>query len=194
MFRKIGVLFLVALSHLSQAQTAITPEWLWSLGRVSEPSISPDRRTVLYGITYYDLKENKGNRDLYVVSVSGSEPQRLTNSPGSELQATWRPDGKKIGYLSAESGEMQLWEMTPDGGNKRQITTVPGGISGYSYSPDGQHLCYAASVKLDQTLQDKYPDLPKADAALYDGLMYRHWDSWADGHYQHLFCELLSRR
>jgi len=29
------------------------PEVLWSFGRLSDPQVSPDGRTVLYGVSYY---------------------------------------------------------------------------------------------------------------------------------------------
>jgi len=49
----------------------MTPEALWSFGRLSEPEVSPDRQTILYGVTYYDLAQNKGNRELYTIGTDG---------------------------------------------------------------------------------------------------------------------------
>ena len=40
----------------------LTPETLWSLGRVGEFRVSPDRSQVLFSITYFDIPLNKGNR------------------------------------------------------------------------------------------------------------------------------------
>lgn len=173
------------------AQKSITPEWLWSLGRVSEPKVSPDGSMVLFGVAYYSMADNKGNRDLYTIPVGGGTAQRVASTPFSENQAVWKPGKRIIGYLSSESGTPQLWEINPDGTGKTQITNVAGGILGFKYSPNGKALCYAASVKLDTLLLDRYPDLPKANAQLFDALMYRHWDSWADGTYQHLFYTTL---
>ena len=34
---------------------------------------------------------------------------------------------------------------------------------------------------------DIYEDLDKAKAYVYDDLMYRHWDTWKDGSYSHLY-------
>ncbi|MCE1200123.1 MAG: peptidase S9, partial [Marinilabiliales bacterium] len=165
----------------------MTPEVLWSFGRVGAFQVSPDGRSVLYDVTYFNISENKSYRDLYLVPVSGGAAVRLTDTPEKESEAAWRPDGKKIGYISTRTGEPQLWEINPDGTNPVQVSKVKDGIAGFGYSPDLKHIFYIANVKLDQDVHDKYPDLPLANARLYDDLMYRHWDTWSDGTYQHVF-------
>ncbi len=156
----------------------LTPEVLWSFGRIGEPAISPDGSTVLYSVTNYNIEENKSYRDLYTVSVSGGEKVKLTDTPEKESSASWRPDGKKIGYLSSKSGDMQLWEMDLDGTNSIQVTEIKGGITGFKYSPDGSKLLFAADVKVENDIHDLFPDLPKANAFLKTDLMYKHWDEW----------------
>jgi dipeptidyl aminopeptidase/acylaminoacyl peptidase len=157
----------------------MTPEVLWSFERISDPIVSPDRTTVLYSVTNYNVEENKSYRDLYTVPVSGGDPVRLTDTAEKESLAGWRPDGKKIGYLSSKSGEMQLWEMNTDGSESVQITEVKGGITGFKYSPDGSKILYTSDVKMKKDIHDMFPDLPKANAHLETDLMYKHWDEWA---------------
>ncbi|MFN8164783.1 MAG: prolyl oligopeptidase family serine peptidase [Bacteroidia bacterium] len=49
-------------------------------------------------------------------------------------------------------------------------------------SADNKTIWFAKDVHLDNFLRtDRYPDLPKATGRVYDDLMMRHWDSWADG-------------
>jgi dipeptidyl aminopeptidase/acylaminoacyl peptidase len=165
----------------------MTPEVLWSFGRLSEVALSPDGSTVVYGVTYTNISENKSYTDLYIVPAKGGEVKQITNTKFNEAQPDWRPDGQKITFLSSESGSMQLWEMNIDGSARKQITDVEGGISAYLYSPDMKQLAYIKAVKLDQTVNDLYPDLPLANARIEDDLMYRHWDSWHDYTYNHLF-------
>ncbi len=165
----------------------MTPEVLWSFGRLGSPQVSPDGESVLYTVTYYNIEENKSYRDVYTVPVSGGEAKNLTNSATNEFNGIWRPDGQKIGYLSAASGSVQLWEMNPDGSGVNQISEIDGGISGFKYSPDGLKIFYIKSVKLDDDIHDLFPDLPKANARLENDLMYRHWDQWHDYTYQHVF-------
>jgi dipeptidyl aminopeptidase/acylaminoacyl peptidase len=156
----------------------MTPEVLWSFGRIVEPVVSPDKSTVLYGVTYYNVEENKSYRELYTVSVNGGDPVKITDTPEKESSALWRPDGKKIGYLSNKSGEMQLWEINADGSDAIQISEVKGGITGFKYSPDASKVLFTADVKVKPDVHDLFPDLPKANAHLETGLMYKHWDEW----------------
>jgi dipeptidyl aminopeptidase/acylaminoacyl peptidase len=165
----------------------LTPEILWSFGRIGFPQVSPDNKSILYGVTYFNITENKSYRDLYVISLTGGTAERITNTPEKESEEVWRPDGKKIGYLFSKSEESQLWEMNPDGSSNKQISHVEGGISGFKYAPDLKHILYIKSVKLDKDIHDIFPDLPLANARLETDLMYRHWDRWHDYTYQHIF-------
>jgi dipeptidyl aminopeptidase/acylaminoacyl peptidase len=197
--KKFAFLFVsLALSLSAYAQTRLTPELLWKMGRVSELAVSPDGSTILFGITYYDLATNKGSRDLYTYKLKlpsnkGKEAikaglmTRVTQTPESEYSAIWRPDGQKIAYLTAKSGEMQAWEINPDGSAPSQITTYAGGVSNFAYAPDGKHISFTQDVKMDKTVNELYPDLPLANARIIDDLMYRHWNQWHDYAYSHVF-------
>lgn len=160
---------------------------LWYLGRLGDVQVSPDGKTLLYAVTYYDYRVNKGNTELYTMPATGGEPTRITVSEENEMQPIWRPDGKKIAYLRSNDKGMQIWEADPDGKNAKAISNVDGDINGFSYAPDMKHICYFQNVQLEQTIAERYPDLPDADAMIYDDLMYRHWNYWADGSYSHLF-------
>ena len=166
----------------------MTPEALWNLGRVSGGSVSPDKSKVIYGVSYYSVKQNRSNRDLYIMNADGSDLKQITKTDGGEYSETWRPDGKKIAFLAVgKNGGMQLWEMNPDGSHKQQVTDIKSGISGFIYSPTLKKILYTKDVKVKQTPQDIYPDLPKANVRIYDDIMYRHWDNWEDENYSHIF-------
>ncbi len=135
----------------------MTPEVLWSFGRLGDAQLSPDGETVLYSVTYYNIEEDKSYRDLYTIPLTGGEAVNITNSATKESAAVWRPDGKKIGFLAATSNTVQLWEMNPDGTDLMQVTKIDGGISGFKYSPDQSRIFYIKAVKLDKSVQDICP-------------------------------------
>jgi len=185
--KKYIILFILLAISTTAFSQRFSPEIMWKLGRISEASLSPDGKQIIFGTAFYNLEKNKGNRDIFIITAEGGTPVRITDSQFSEYNAIWRPDGKKIGFLSPESGEMQIWEMNPDGSGKTQITKIPGGINGFKYSPDMKSIVYMADVKLDKTANEMYPDLPLANVIITDDLMYRHWDSWHDFAYSHVF-------
>jgi dipeptidyl aminopeptidase/acylaminoacyl peptidase len=161
---------------------------LFKLGRVNNPQLSPDGKTVLYEVKNYDVATNKGTNIIYTISLPLGKPVAVSESAQNAFDVQWRPDGKKITFLSATSGSVQLWEMDANGNNKTQVSAVEGGINAYKYAPTLNQIAYASDVKLDQSPADIYPDLPATkDARIIDGLFYRHWDSWHDYAYSHLF-------
>jgi dipeptidyl aminopeptidase/acylaminoacyl peptidase len=172
---------------VSSAQDRLTAETLWHLGRVGEFQVSPNGQSVVYGITRYDISTNKGNTDLYLIPVAGGQPLQLTNFEGGEYNVCWRPDGKKIGFITSKSGSAQIWEMNPDGTGQKQISNIADGINGFAYSPTMQHVLYTKDVKLEKSATDIHTDLPLANAMIIDDLIYRHWNSWNDYAFSHIF-------
>ena len=167
----------------------MTPEALWSFGRLSDPQVSPDGKTVIYGVSYYSIDQNKGNRDLYSIGLNAESSRRLTKTEKSEFNAIWRPDGKKIGFLTSESGSVQLWEMNPDGSGRERVSDIEGGITGFKYSPDQTMVLYTKEVELENKFKNLYEGLPLASGRLMDDLMYRHWDHWVDTYSHVFYCE-----
>lgn len=158
----------------------MTPEVLYSFGRISDVQISPDKSQILYGVTYVSIEQNKTNRELFVMNVDGSNKKQITRTPKSENNAVWIKGGSKIAFLSSESGSSQIWEMNPDGTGRVQISDIEGGINGFSYSPDGQKIMYIKNIKYGERTVDKYPDLPQASGRIVDDLMYKHWSEWIE--------------
>ncbi len=177
---------LITKNTMELTSKIMTPEVLWSFGRLGDVQVSPCGKKLLYGVSYYSIEQNKGNRELFVMNVDGSDKIQLTNTPESEYNAIWHPDGKII-YLSASSGSVQAWCMSIYGTGKKQVSDIEGGISGLMFSPDGKKVMFTKDVKIDKTTADIYSDLPKADGRIISDLMYRHWDVWEDGNYSHVF-------
>jgi dipeptidyl aminopeptidase/acylaminoacyl peptidase len=165
----------------------MTPEVLWSMGRVGEFEVSPDNKQVLFSITYFDLDRNKSNRDLYVMTVDGKELKQVTQTPENEFNYVWQPGGKKISYTSTKDGSAQIWEMNPDGSGKHRVSNIEGGINGFRYSADMKKIAYIADVKIDDPItKDLFEGLDKTSGRVINSMMFRHWDEWRDA-YSHLF-------
>ena len=181
--KKIGLLLMSILflqSGMAQSEH-LTPEKLWELGRVSLEDVSPDGKTAVYGVRHYDVAENSGSSDLYMLPVAGGKAKKLTAYKGSEYNAQYSPDGARIGFLRGG----YLWEMNADGTDQHQVSKEQ--MNGFSWSPDGKKILFIRDIKFDQTANDLYKDLPKADARIIDDLMYRHWNQWHDYAYSNVF-------
>lgn len=163
----------------------MTPEILWSFGRLGGFEISPDQKSAVYSITYYNKAENRSYSDLYRIDLDNNKITQLTNTVYNESGQCWTPDGK-IAFMCSKSGSMQAWEMNSDGSGLSQLTDVEGGIEGFLFSPDKNKLIFLKEVKLEADVHSLHPDLPLANARLINDQFYRHWDHWVET-YTHPF-------
>jgi Tol biopolymer transport system component len=130
---------------------------------VSAPSLSPDKKKMLFGISYESVEENRSNLDLYVKNLDDSTTTRITSTAKSEGGAVWIENGERIAFLYPDAnGKPQVWVMAADGSTRMQVSDVENGVGGFLFSPDGKKVVLISNVKYARTAQDIYPDLPKA--------------------------------
>ncbi len=154
----------------------MTPEVMHSLGKVSDPQVSPDGKEILYGVSFTSIAENKNNRELFIMNIGGSDNRQVTTSVKSENNARWINEGKEILYLV--SG--QLWKMNRDGSNSVKIGEYGDGISEFELSPAQDKILFVSKVKSIRTSKDLWSDLDKGSGRMIDKLMYRHWDHFVE--------------
>ncbi len=160
----------------------MTPEVLESLGQVNGAVASPDGKTIAFTVKYEDIKENKGNSEIYSVPADGGEVTRLTHTAGSEGNLQWINGGERIAYLGKDTqGKMQIFSMDPDGRNVTCHSDVESGVECFLFSPDSKKVVYSTSIK-DFNQQDStlFAGLDKTSGRLVDDLMYKHWDEWVE--------------
>ncbi len=74
-------------------------------------------------------------------------------------------------------------------GSSSPIDNIPDSIfSDPTISPDGKYQLSDEPVAIVKIKgEDIYPDLPKSNALVYNSLNNRHWDTWEDGNFDHVF-------
>lgn len=155
-----------------------TIEVLEALGSVKDPVVSPDKKKILYGVSYESVEQNKSNLDLYTMDINGQNKTRITRTAKSESNAAWIAGGSKIAFIYPVDDIPQLWIMNSDGTDRHAVSSVEKGIQGFLFSPDETKVIMIGTVKYSREAKDIYPDLPKATGRVIDDLMYKHWDEW----------------
>ncbi len=173
---------------------AMTFADLAAMKRVSDPQISPDGKWVAFDVAQSDLAANRMHADVWMVATEGgAEPRQITHG-GSDGNARWSPDGKRLAFLSARKGSSQVYVLDiAAGGEARRVTDVSGGADEVLWSPAGDALAFTSRVYPDckddacNAARDEAKEKNKVKARFYDQLLYRHWTQWWDGKRSHLF-------
>ena len=177
----------------------MTPELLWKLGRLGEAVPSPDGTQIAFTVRRYELAEDKGSSNLFIMNVADDTKVVALEKWPSIGSIDWI-DNESGSHLFFEGinpddavSSNQAWSMDTKNHDLKQVTSIEGGISNFKVAPTGGKIAFTLDIKLDQKPNEIYADLPKADARIIDQLMYRHWNAWHDYRYSHLHVCVLGK-
>jgi Tol biopolymer transport system component/DNA-binding winged helix-turn-helix (wHTH) protein len=110
--------FRIVLASLETGEQRVltTPE-PGSLGDI-DPMFSRDGRSLVFvrGV-------NEVTKDLYVATLAGEAPQRITFDNRKINGLAWSPDGERLLFTSTRSGMYSLWSVPAHGGEP-QLATI----------------------------------------------------------------------
>ena len=169
----------VAAPFLMNAQNVMTPETLWTLNKIGVSAVSPDQSSLIYSLGKTDLKTEKNNKKNYFFSVKNGNATSLDLGKKSLIQwdknGIYAQEGDKI-YVSKDAGK--TWT---------DFYTL-GEVDNVIISPDGKKIAFSKEVLVEKLMgKEKYSDVPKSTAQIYNDLNHRHWDRFNEGKYNHIF-------
>ncbi len=107
-------------------------------GAYRNPELSPDAKRVAV-----ERRSAQGDRDLWLLDVSGAPPTRFTFTPADEYMPVWSPDGSRIVFASNRDASYGLYQKPSNGaGNEELLLKSPSEIAPMAWSPDGRSIVY----------------------------------------------------
>ena len=153
----------VASTAHAQAQTApqdrLTIADYFNWEDVSNPSLSPDGKQIIYTRTWIDQLNDRRESSVWIMNADGTKNRFLVK--GSD--ARWSPDGTRISYVApGEPGGAQIWVRYMDAeGSTTQITRLTESPSEVEWSPDGKSLAFGMLVRQSDDWRIAMPAPPR---------------------------------
>jgi len=136
---------------------SITPDHIFDLTTVSEPSLSPDGSKLVFVKTTID-RETMTRESRIMVSLQPFDERSALTDGASDSSPTIFPYGTKVAFLRFdERGKKQVWTMPLTGGEARQLSDLLGGATEPAWSPDGTQIALVSSVDPDARDDTRFP-------------------------------------
>lgn len=120
---------IAAASELTTAADVV--EFPLTEGTWMSVDVSPDGKTIAFDLL----------NDIYVMPAAGGEASAIHSGPATQRSPQFSPDGRKLLYLSDESGADNVWISNADGSQPQQLTQESlAMIVGPAWSPDGRSV------------------------------------------------------
>ncbi|MEW6366314.1 MAG: S9 family peptidase [Acidobacteriota bacterium] len=166
---------------------------LYRLKSISDLSVSTDKKFLAFTVATLNLEKAERTRAVWIMGTDGSGLRQVTAGEKQDHSPAWSPDGRTLAFVSDRTGLDQLYLLPLDGGEPRQLTRISTGVSQPIWSPDGTCIVFTSTVfpecgaddACNKDMAETWTEGP-LKAHMADALLYRHWDSWADGKMDHV--------
>jgi dipeptidyl aminopeptidase/acylaminoacyl peptidase len=179
---QIGLVWFIAFVspslHAQDRTVDVTVDDYFTLATITEVSLSPDGKYVVYSQGIWDKSDDSRKTDLWIVPTDGQHsPRKLTFDRANDRHPKWSADGDTIYFLGNRKkneskppydGSTQVWKikLTPvkadykadvEGLDLKPVTRIEGGISSYDLAPDRNEVFYSTEKTFND--QDDFSNL-----------------------------------
>lgn len=154
---------------------------LIGLKRVVGEAVTPNGRGLYYSVRQVDLQQEKSTTTRYRMNLQTGTTEEWTPPAGKTIV---QRQGSQLYAL--QDGALHF--SANGGGSWDRMANLPEGADNIRVSPDGNYVAFSREVLVQKVVgTDRHPDLPKTSALVFTDLNFRHWDTWEDGKFSHVF-------
>src|SRR5215813_5019614 len=130
----------------------------FSLGGPDDYDVSPDGQEVCYSAISDAVPATSTNSDLYVVTIQGGPPRKITLQVGADSSPHYSPDGKFIAWRAQmrpgyESDRWQLMVLERATGRVTRLTeTLDRWVNSFTWSPDSANIFFTSNDRGRQSI------------------------------------------
>jgi dipeptidyl aminopeptidase/acylaminoacyl peptidase len=145
-----------AVRDLTPGQRDVPP---FSLGGSDDYDISPNGQEVCYSMNADPVPAVSTDSDLYVVSIAGGQPVKITLTMGADSNPRYSPDGKYIAWRAQqragyESDRWRLMTLERSTGKVTNLTeSLDRWVNSFTWSPDSGRLFFTMNDRGRQAIQ-----------------------------------------
>ena len=144
----VSMILMIAITISAKESTSsFEPMDVFDLEWATDPQVSPDGSTIVYIRKSNDIMKDRERSNLWQVSADGSDHRPLYSGLNSVRSPRWSPDGKKLAFISNNTGSQQIHVRWLDSGDTAVISQLQASPTSLSWSPDGKWLAFTMNVK-----------------------------------------------
>jgi dipeptidyl aminopeptidase/acylaminoacyl peptidase len=131
----------------------------FSLGGSDDYDISPNGQEVCYSMNADPVPAASTDSDLYVVSIAGGQPVKITLTMGADSNPRYSPDGRYIAWRAQqragyESDRWRLMTLERSTGKVTNLTeSLDRWVNSFTWSPDSGRLFFTMNDRGRQAIQ-----------------------------------------
>ena len=143
----------------------------FSLGGMDDYDISPNSQELCYSMISDATPATSTDSDLYVVSMAGGQPVKITIGMGADANPRYSPDGKYLAWRAQQRPgyESDRWRLTTLERSTGKVTNLTESldrwVNSFTWSPDSGSIFFTTNDRGRQAIQM----IPAAGGAAQDG-------------------------
>ena len=165
----------------------ITPDLVYQLTSVSQPSITSDGAAAVFTQSRVDRDGMETRSRIMLADMDTARAAPFTNGQ-RDTTPRFSPNAASISFVRPDDDDKpQLWVISLKGGEARKLTSVPGGVTDPAWSPDSRSIAFVSDVNPDR-LPDDHDHRKDPRVSVVSRIRYRADGlGWRGDAFRHIF-------